>query len=1201
MLMETMTLREPNVADYWFVSSTSKVSLLKFLLYSIAIANAEEQNSIPLSLSPFFSPSNIGHSDTPIYENPNPVDETQPKVTTVPSISPVPISLVSNEPSFVPYSSASMVPSSDYDESEQPVTSPTPMGSVPEECDFVGDSFVIPNSDGLVSVRHAVSNVYRTIRIQVLYKGIGYVSFAFSNSSNMFPNIAVIGLPDNGTVLKYSMTGNSLADVSPLDDEQQESLINSKILQTSGEETVLEYTRLLDEQNDSETVVDVYKPNRFIWAVGYTNDIGNHVLSGSAILESTQICDNVTKTKNPQTSPPTKPPVVIPTIASTFVPSAVPKKVPTVTPIVVPLAIPTTPISSPLSTNCSYRGNGLVVPGSNNLVTVRNMVNWDTKTISIQVTYLSQGYIGFGFSTGGKMYPSVAVIGLPASNTTKKYNMTGYGLSQVAQVDNVFQQATMTMASIRQNVNETILDVTRPLNDTFPGEVLVVPEANKNQFIWAVGVSNALGNHILRGSANLTSLEFCGNVITPVATPAVLPIVVPTSAPVSIVPNTTTNGTLSPSISPVTNIPIVPTAASNGTLSPYISPSTGIPVSVAPGLFNPVILPAASMTPSLLIRPTTILPDNSTLYNCSFHGETYVVSNSDSKVSIRTIFHPVMMAVTTEMTYAGIGYVAFGYSRSGLMVPSVVFIGLPENKNVAKYFIRGKSIGSITLVNTTSIPNAAVAQNETHTVMTFTRLIESEETISDGGIDLNTIEYNTFIWAVGANNTLSQHKMSGKDSILLDQCAAIEANGTNLNNQTTTPGDPLPKEDYGSKEESPYGKKIYDDLYIKMKPTDDKKYVSVELTHIHNGLNNYIALGISSTGTMKGSIAIIGASDNPMPMKYDLLDNTLAGVVKSPEDRQTLVDPSYLSNATQTVLKFKKLVDEPNEIPVLLSGETTFLFAIGSQASLGSHGTSRGTFICNPSSTCGLGVFVPELKSKRTAWLAHGAILMLAWVILIPSSVGVSLLRQLFPPGRLWCKLHKTFAYVGILLTVVGFSIAVVTVQQEGKNHFRTNRHTKVGLVVFLVAILQVLHIFCEPAEATLHIPPNNLPGKATHVEDVSSDEEESKEEEGNIDYRENDRRHVSELPGNTPVSEANGNQDSNSNSTEKRAKARARWEMYHRVTGLAVIGISWYACHTGVKLFEILYYVNYTNAMWGVIGGLVLTFFMLYIYSKVR
>ena len=139
--------------------------------------------------------------------------------------------------------------------------------------------------------------------------------------------------------------------------------------------------------------------------------------------------------------------------------------------------------------------------------------------------------------------------------------------------------------------------------------------------------------------------------------------------------------------------------------------------------------------------------------------------------------------ISIQLTYRGIGWLGFGFSK-GSMVGSTVVIGLPdvpnqEGVNPVKYYLGSKNTRGILSFGdkpgstnggenpewrrelqghrphrTLQIENAKIQQNETHTTMEFTRPFESS-----GGTVLPVYEneYNTFIYAAGTSNTLGYH------------------------------------------------------------------------------------------------------------------------------------------------------------------------------------------------------------------------------------------------------------------------------------------------------------------------------------------------------------------------------------------------------------------------------------------------------------
>ena len=180
--------------------------------------------------------------------------------------------------------------------------------------------------DGSLLLRQFINNEDETVTVELEYNGIGWLGFAFSESATMVPNTAVIALPDEISVAKYSLESRSLAGVNQKDSSSQ-TLTETSITQEDGR-TIMKFTKKLVETNE----VAVNKgENRFNWAIGSSNDLAIHEVKGSATLVFTQCLKKVaeqdpvaaptaptTDTARPTTSPvfrATDSPVAAPTNA----------------------------------------------------------------------------------------------------------------------------------------------------------------------------------------------------------------------------------------------------------------------------------------------------------------------------------------------------------------------------------------------------------------------------------------------------------------------------------------------------------------------------------------------------------------------------------------------------------------------------------------------------------------------------------------------------------------------------------------------------------------------------------------------------------------------------------------------------------------------------------------------------------------------
>ncbi|KAK1737500.1 cytochrome b561 and DOMON domain-containing protein [Skeletonema marinoi] len=225
--------------------------------------------------------------------------------------------------------------------------------------------------------------------------------------------------------------------------------------------------------------------------------------------------------------------------------------------------------------------------------------------------------------------------------------------------------------------------------------------------------------------------------------------------------------------------------------------------------------------------------------------------------------------------------------------------------------------------------------------------------------------------------------------------------------------------------------------------------ITMELTYDGNG---WVGIGFSENGMMVGSDAVIGSTDVGIPQKYRLtalsVDTDTAIQLMSPEE-QTLTDATVEFKDGQTVMKFTKIMKEPNQIEISM-GKNNMLGAYGARPTIGLH-ARKMNFSINLSSGAAEEKAIPFMS----AWLAHGIIAFIAWGVLVPTAVQSAIMRSLFK-GPTWFKLHQNINATAMALTVVVFAIGVAVTSKEGAVHFE-NSHERMGLAMFIIAVLQVL------------------------------------------------------------------------------------------------------------------------------------------------
>ncbi len=200
--------------------------------------------------------------------------------------------------------------------------------------------------DGSLLLRQFINTGDGAVTVQLEYNDIGWVAMAFSESTSMIPNTAIIALPDDNTVQKYSLSSRSLSGVTPLESSQQ-TLTDATVTQEDGR-TIMTFTKKLA---DFDEVAVVEGTNKFNWAFGTSNALAFHAKKGSSTLKF-DLCKENNENNNDNSNP-TPPvaapiaaaPVAIPTAAPI---AAAPVAIPTAAPIVAPTFYYAAPIPAPV-------------------------------------------------------------------------------------------------------------------------------------------------------------------------------------------------------------------------------------------------------------------------------------------------------------------------------------------------------------------------------------------------------------------------------------------------------------------------------------------------------------------------------------------------------------------------------------------------------------------------------------------------------------------------------------------------------------------------------------------------------------------------------------------------------------------------------------------------------------------------------------
>ena len=101
---------------------------------------------------------------------------------------------------------------------------------------------------------------------------IGWTGLGISPDGLMSGSVAIVGLPNDNSVLKYSL--GSGRSVNPMPAEQQ-TLRDTSIVQQDGQ-TIMTFTKLLVEQDELPILIENGSTNIFIHARGMGNALGYH-------------------------------------------------------------------------------------------------------------------------------------------------------------------------------------------------------------------------------------------------------------------------------------------------------------------------------------------------------------------------------------------------------------------------------------------------------------------------------------------------------------------------------------------------------------------------------------------------------------------------------------------------------------------------------------------------------------------------------------------------------------------------------------------------------------------------------------------------------------------------------------------------------------------------------------------------------------
>ncbi len=298
-----------------------------------------------------------------------------------------------------------------------------------------------------------------------------------------------------------------------------------------------------------------------------------------------------------------------------------------------------------------------------------------------------------------------------------------------------------------------------------------------------------------------------------------------------------------------------------------------------------------------------------------------------------------------------------------------------------------------------------------------------------------------------------------------------------------------------------------------------------------------------------------------------------------------------------------------------------------------------------------------DLEGARSLWNAHGMCMGLAWGLFSPLAIGAAILRNAFSVLRdhaNWLRVHFWLNVLVVLLTVVGFVLAVVATHKEtgAVQYFSDTTHSKAGFSVLVLVLVHSWAAFFRPSlpkhsgrtkggdgcsdgpvaksldsprtdrrdefAASKDVHPNQSTERDGDEENVDGNDgidagfEVPPEElrrterptsiEDNMDYGiESDGEETWSVDSPPPQQYYASSSTQNSLSSpgnQNKSMLRRAWEYLHRLLGMTLLGLAWYSCHSGIVLLTSKYYEldqdQLLTVFWTIAGGLAALIFVL-------
>jgi hypothetical protein len=378
----------------------------------------------------------------------------------------------------------------------------------------------------------------------------------------------------------------------------------------------------------------------------------------------------------------------------------------------------------------------------------------------------------------------------------------------------------------------------------------------------------------------------------------------------------------------------------------------------------------------------------------------------------------------------------------------------------------------------------------------------------------------------------------------------------------------------------------------------------------------WVGLGVSTPdGSMIGSVAVIGMPGISEPRAYRLGGKDLS-LIKGMVGEGIVEGASIDFVGGRTVMDFTTSFEIWGQTPLPLGAPMTFIWAHGKDgaADMGYHGPDRRSShvienLMIPRSddaTTTTTSEEEEVRSTRSAWIAHGIAAFAAWGVLAPVAIAAAVARDgLFassvagrferckvsravlahcappPPGGGgvgWLRVHVGSNAASCATTVVAFALAASNVSREGSGHF-DNGHSRVGLAMLVLCLHQALGGILRPSK---------------EASSPDEDDDDDDDDVGDVARGGTAENEVGEGAGERGIdNEEGGGVDGGRRRTlSMKSATRQAWELLHKSLGLSLFFFGTWQMHEGMAL----YHERYDGSSYVAIAGVYVAWMSMWI-----